>query len=52
MRYKIKKENNSKEIEKSLEKNGEFVPSFHNWIGLDEQKKIAEKLEKITKKEK
>jgi len=47
MRYKLSKNNI---VNKNLEKNGEFVPSFHNWIGLDEQKKIAEKLANITKK--
>ncbi|MBR3133447.1 MAG: hypothetical protein IKG42_05220 [Clostridia bacterium] len=31
---------------------GEFVPSFDHWVTPDEQKKIAKKLENITKKPK
>lgn len=33
-------------------KNGEFVPSFFEWITLDEQKKRAEELANLTKLEK
>ena len=53
MKYKVKKNNEKGEIiNKSLEKNGEFIPSFYNWMDLDKQKKIAEKLANMTKKEK
>lgn len=31
---------------------GEFIPSYYGWIDLDEQKKIAKKLAKITEKPK
>lgn len=31
---------------------GEFIPSYHHWVGLEEQKRIAKKLEKITKHKK
>lgn len=37
---------------KNVTKYGEFVPSFHAWVGLDEQKEIVERLENITKKRK
>ena len=33
-------------------KYGEFVPTFFTWIGLDEQKEAAKKLENVTKKNK
>lgn len=31
-------------------KYGEFVPSYFTWMTLEEQKEIADKLSKITKK--
>ena len=34
---------------KNVTKYGEFVPTFHAWVGLDEQKEIVERLENITK---
>lgn len=37
------------EKRKSVTKYGEFIPTYYSWIGLDEQKEIVEKLEKITK---
>ena len=37
---------------KNVTKYGEFVPSFHAWVGLDEQKEIVEKLENISKNKK
>ncbi|MBQ9659019.1 MAG: hypothetical protein IJV31_09720 [Clostridia bacterium] len=33
-------------------KYGEFVSSYFGWVSLESQKEIAEKLEKMTKKEK
>ena len=36
---------------KNVTKYGEFVPTFHAWIGLDEQKEIVDKLENITNKD-
>lgn len=39
-------------IKEDATKYGEFVPSFDHWLPLDEQKKIAKKLENITKKPK
>ena len=41
-----------KKEKKNTTKYGEFVPSFNAWLGLNEQKEIAEKLENITKKDK
>ena len=35
---------------KNVTKYGEFVPSFHAWIGLDEQKEIVKRLENLGKK--
>ena len=35
---------------KSVTKYGEFIPTFHQWVGLENQKKIVERLENITKK--
>ena len=35
---------------KNITKYGEFIPSFHAWLGLDQQKDIVERLENITKK--
>ncbi len=40
------------EKKKSVTKYGEFIPTFYTWVGLEEQKEIAERLENITKKEK
>ena len=31
-------------------KYGEFIPSYFSWLTLDEQKEIANRLSKITKK--
>ena len=39
-----------KKEKKNVTKYGEFVPSFHAWVGLDEQKEIVARLEKITNK--
>lgn len=45
-------ENNKKqEISEDTTKYGEFVSSYFGWISLEEQKRQAEKLQKITKKE-
>ena len=41
MKYKHKK---------NVTKYGEFIPTFHSWLGLDEQKKRAQELENMTKK--
>ncbi len=36
---------------KKLNKNyGEFIPTEFNWVSLDKQKEIANKLNKVTKK--
>ena len=35
---------------KSVTKYGEFIPTFHQWTGLENQKKIVERLENITNK--
>lgn len=43
MKYKHKK---------NVTKYGEFVPTFHEWIGLEEQKKRAKELENMTNKNK
>lgn len=40
------KEKNKKHVTKY----GEFIPSYYAWTGLEEQKEIVEKLEKITDK--
>lgn len=37
---------------KDITKYGEFVPTFHVWIGLDEQKRRAKVLENMTNKNK
>lgn len=37
---------------KNTTKYGEFVPTFHAWLGLDEQKQRAKELENMTKKNK
>lgn len=42
----------SKKYKKIVTKYGEFVPSFHKWIGLEEQKERAKELEKMTEDEK
>lgn len=41
-----------KDKKKNVTKYGEFVPTFHAWIGLDEQKEIVRRLENIGKKDK
>ena len=38
------------EIGEDTTKYGEFVSSYFGWVSLDEQKRQAEKLQKITKK--
>lgn len=35
--------------EKNATKYGEFVPSYFEWLTLEEQKKRADKLNEITK---
>lgn len=40
------------EIGEDTTKYGEFISSFFGWISMDEQKKRAEDLEKITKSKK
>ena len=42
-----KKEKNKKKLN---EEYGEFVPTEFNWIPLENQKEKAERLDKITKK--
>ncbi len=37
---------------KNQTKYGEFIPSYYAWIGLDEQKEVVERLEKISDKTK
>ena len=44
--------NNDKEEKEDATKYGEFIPSYFGWETLEEQKKIAKKLESITKKNK
>ena len=41
-----------KKIEKKEDetKYGEFIPSYFSWLTMREQKEIADKLSKITKK--
>ena len=36
---------------KNITRYGEFVPTFHVWLGLSEQKQRAEEMENMTKKE-
>ena len=38
--------------DKNGAKNGEFIPSYFNWITLDEQKKRSEELNNMTKNNK
>ena len=38
------------EIGEDATKYGEFVSSYFGWVSLEEQKRQAEKLQKITKK--
>ena len=45
-------EEKNKKKKGNMELYGEFVPTFHAWVGLDEQKEIVERLENITKKKK
>ncbi|MBR3249807.1 MAG: hypothetical protein IKF83_03830 [Clostridia bacterium] len=53
---KKKKENiidvSSVEVGEDTTKYGEFISSFFDWNTLEQQKKKAEKLEKITKNKK
>ena len=35
---------------RNITKYGEFIPTFHVWIGLEEQKKRARELINMTKK--
>lgn len=37
---------------KNITKYGEFVPTFHGWLGLSKQKQRAKELENMTQKEK
>ena len=41
-----------RDIKEDATKYGEFVCSNYHWVTLDEQKKIAKKMENMTKKEK
>lgn len=43
-------ENKNQEIGEDATKYGEFVSSYFGWVSLEEQKRQAEKLQKITKK--
>ena len=40
----------SEKPKKNVTQYGEFIPSFYAWIGMDEQRDIVEKLEKISDK--
>ena len=42
----------SVEVGEDATKYGEFISSYFAWVSLPEQKEKAEKLEKITKKDK
>ena len=42
----------SVEVGEDATKYGEFVSSYFAWVSMPEQKKIVEKLENATKKEK
>ena len=47
-----KKRNTTKNINKEdTTKYGEFIPSFHEWISPEEQKRKAEELENITEED-
>lgn len=37
---------------KNVTKYGEFIPTYYAWVGLDNQKKVVERLENITDKNK
>lgn len=41
--------NNYKEENEDTTKYGEFISSYFAWVSLKDQKKIAKKLEEITK---
>lgn len=41
--------NNNKKEKKDATKYGEFISSYFAWMTLEDQKKIADKLENITK---
>lgn len=43
------KENKREQRKEDTSKYGEFVPSTHHWIPIEEQKRKAEKLANITK---
>ena len=47
--YRKNKINGDKRNEEDSTKYGEFVPSFFNWMTLDEQKERANELKNITK---
>lgn len=40
-----------KEYEEDFTKYGEFISSYFAWLGLEKQKKKADKLSNITKKD-
>ena len=45
--------NNEKDNKKeNTSKYGEFVPSLHHWIPIEQQKQKAQKLSKVTKENK
>ena len=37
-------------MKKNITKYGEFIPTYYEWIGLEKQKEVVERLEKISKK--
>ena len=39
-----------KELQGETSKYGEFVTSYFYWLGMDEQRKRAEELQKMTEK--
>ena len=41
-----------KKKKKNVTLYGEFIPSFHGWIGLDNQKERVKELENMTNKKK
>ena len=50
-RIGIMEEKNKKD-DKDIEKYGEFMSSYFEWTSLEDQKKIANRLENITKNKK
>ncbi len=48
----IKLNKNEKKEKEDATKYGEFISTYFAWNTLEEQKKVAEKLENITKQDK